>query len=219
MARRKHKNKLAPEVVHPRYGLGPAASRYRGPELDAWRFGKAYHALNIYPQTAIKADPKFQKNTYGPYDYYVDQLLRCQGCKRAFIYFAEEHRYRVEQCGRYLGAYASHCTDCRAAHGTAKRARRDYDAFCARLNEGRREGVRDETYSHDDWVAFAGFALTALDGGTLGLHGKTSWLLTKLDALAEEDPDCFGPLAKRLQDHFTEAAEEEKRRPQEFKQA
>lgn len=218
MAKRKNNKNLAPEVEHPRYGLGPGVSRYKGPELEEWRLGRAFNALKIYPKTALKADQAFQKNSYGKYDYYVDQLLRCEGCKRAFVYFAEEHQFRVEHCKRYHRAFAMHCPDCRLARGLAKQARRDYDAFAARLNRGRRAGVPDDQYSHDDWLEFAGFALAALDGGTLGLHGKISWLLSKLERLSEEDPGRFAPLAQRLRDHFTAAEAAKERRRLEFEQ-
>jgi len=126
-------------VEHPRYGRGP---RYTGlnPSTKA-PFAAHWHSSRHVriPDTAIKANGSKQNWVAGAASYafglsvryYFDVRRVCRGCKRPFLFFAEEQKHWYEKLGLPLEIDCVRCCECRRKYRGANRARKRYNELLA----------------------------------------------------------------------------------------
>ena len=143
-------------VEHPRYGKGP---RYSGLDVNvnhprvrlSWHAGgvdgvrheiKRLAAESRPPQrfrgcvrwilgTAVIGDESLQQpGGYAPVSHYCDMDLFCRGCKRRFIFFAEEQQFWYEHLQFYQGSVPDLCPACRQHQRRLKEKKKRFDALC-----------------------------------------------------------------------------------------
>lgn len=131
------KDEYAEFVPHPRYGRGPRltglnpTTRYNIKQGEPivklhWHTGKD----SRIPNTAIEADISKQNYTTFPVTHYFDAKRTCHGCKRPFIFFAEEQRHWYEDLGFPIDADCVRCVPCRKEEqGIAQKRQRYEELF------------------------------------------------------------------------------------------
>ena len=136
-------------VPHPRYGAQPRPSGLTISEEELrqgfWRLGRD----NLFPDTALIADPSKQNFAVFPRRYYVDVRRVCRTCKRPFIFFAREQRYWFETLRFFVDADCVYCPTCRRESRHVQRRLRRYSDLYARPLPSRKElmfMVEDATF-------------------------------------------------------------------------
>jgi Probable zinc-ribbon domain len=81
------------------------------------------------PFTAIVADPARQQGSEKGITHYFDLEMRCKGCKRQFIFFAEEQKYWFEELGFNMLVRCENCCECRQKKRGHARQRARYEAL------------------------------------------------------------------------------------------
>jgi hypothetical protein len=126
-------------VPHPRYGRKPRltglnpTTKYNNEPGEPlvklhWHTGKE----SRIPNTAVEADIAKQNFTTFPVTHYFDARRTCHGCKRPFIFFAEEQRHWYEDLGFPIDADCVRCVPCRKAEqGIAHKRQRYEELFHA----------------------------------------------------------------------------------------
>ena len=190
-------------ATHPVYGIGPSEATGHGDtEISKKQCmvnsGSAF--IRFFPATAIPAEQSFQGNTQFPKSYYVDQLIRCSGCKRCFVYFADEHKFRVEEKGRNFQAIPSHCYDCRKLHGELKRAKQELDQLLWHLKAGDRKNDEQSTLSSEQWLRLGENFLLLVENKRLPNSSSFGKLRARIINLADDRLPELSDIAKRLSD-------------------
>ena len=101
-------------VPHPRFGAMPrftsaAVTGDLSRPLPHYR----YTAATVIAGTVVCADLRRQVGATVATPYYLDVLLTCRGCRRPFIFFADEQQHWYEELGFSLDAWTEHCVPCR----------------------------------------------------------------------------------------------------------
>ncbi len=116
-------------VEHPRFGRGPRFTRLNPIEGVDKNVHLHWHTPKRarIPMTAIVADVSRQTPAMFPVTHYFDSGRICDGCKRPFLFFAEEQRHWYEVLGFPLEADALKCVPCRKLAQGLARAHARYD--------------------------------------------------------------------------------------------
>ena len=106
-------NNSSKYVKHPRFGSNPIPSGCNFSSYDIERAHWRYSDLKYFPETAIPANTEKQNYSIYPRSIYVDIEVKCEVCKRPFIFFAREQQYWFEGLGFWVDAHCTKCPDCR----------------------------------------------------------------------------------------------------------
>jgi hypothetical protein len=118
-------------VPHPRYGQGPRLTGLN-PEPN-YEYGEQFVYLHWHsrdcrvPNTAIVADTSKQHITTMRVTHYFDVKRTCSGCRKPFLFFAEEQKYWYEELGFSLEANCDRCVPCRKKEQGIARQRQRYE--------------------------------------------------------------------------------------------
>jgi hypothetical protein len=121
-------------VAHPRYGQGPRVTGLN--PTTKYHYEPGEHIVKLHwhsgrdrriPNTAIEADISKQSFTTFPVTHYFDAKRTCHGCKRPFLFFAEEQQYWYEELGFPLDADCVRCVPCRKEEQGIARKRERYE--------------------------------------------------------------------------------------------
>jgi hypothetical protein len=143
-------------VEHPRYGKSP---RYTGLDPDPnepgvrihssagilsdaaiaymrWRWGDLLSAWSgpdmpvAIPGTAVEADTSRQVSRPVQVTHYYDLDVCCRGCKRRFIFFADEQKFWYEELQLPLESTAVRCCECRKEERRLAGLKKRYEVLC-----------------------------------------------------------------------------------------
>jgi hypothetical protein len=125
------KNEYYEYVPHPLYGQGP---RRTGLNPETNYEPGALVKLHWHspperrvPNTAIEADVSKQIFTTLPVTHYFDSKRTCNGCRRPFLFFAEEQRHWYEELGFSIEVDCVRCVPCRKKDQGIAHQRRRYE--------------------------------------------------------------------------------------------
>lgn len=188
-------------AVHPIYGVGPSGrSHHHNSDISNRNFilGARFQVQKVFFETAIPADISFQGNSNFLKAYYVDQLIKCKGCKRHFIYFAEEHKHRVEEVGKNFQAIPSHCYDCRVLHGKLKTAKQKFDLLLQQLKFADRSGRPHYSFSQEQWIDLGENFLFLLQHNRLSNSPSHKQLKLRMKNLSENRITLLSEISKKI---------------------
>ncbi|HWB59049.1 MAG TPA: zinc-ribbon domain containing protein [Chthoniobacteraceae bacterium] len=120
-----------PKVVfHPRYGDEIVSTSCKATPTEVRASYRNARALEIFPESAIRADPRKQNHEYTDLQhFYADILLRCPKCRRKFIFFAREQQFWYEHLKIHVGVKARYCWECAEKNRIVKAAYARYQEF------------------------------------------------------------------------------------------
>ncbi len=127
-----------PKVVfHPRYGDEVVSTSCKATPAEIRASYKHVYALEIFPESAIRADLRKQNHEFtGTQQFYVDILLRCPKCRRKFIFFAREQQFWHEELKIHVGVKANYCWECAEKNRVVKAAYTRYQELASLAEAG-----------------------------------------------------------------------------------
>jgi hypothetical protein len=121
-------------VEHPRYGHRPRVTGLNPVRPERFKAGEPIIKFHWHsppecriPNTAVEADISKQNFTTFPVTHYFDVIRTCRGCRRQFIFFAEEQRHWYEDLGFPIDADCDRCVPCRKKQQGIARKRHRYE--------------------------------------------------------------------------------------------
>lgn len=140
MPKRRRARKPAPAdefddyVDHPRYGRRPRITGLHPVRPETFEAGEPivkFHWHSPEPErianTAVEADVSRQIFTTFPVTHYFDVRRVCHGCRRPFLFFAEEQKHWYEELGFSIEADCVRCVPCRKQQQGIARQRERYE--------------------------------------------------------------------------------------------
>lgn len=121
-----------PKVVpHPRYGDTVIATdcRATAAEVLACYRHQSSSVIEVFPESALRADPKRQNTDWNsPRYFYADVLQRCAKCRRRYIFFAREQQFWYEELKINVATTSRYCCECAAENRDVEAADLRYQA-------------------------------------------------------------------------------------------
>ena len=112
---------------HPRYGTGPRYSRLGDdPAHCAWARRKG---VSFIPGTAVRGNPARQQSggwNLADVEFYVDEVRRCSGCRRQYLFYAAEQCFWYEVLRLPLYVDPVRCAGCRRDDRSARALLKQY---------------------------------------------------------------------------------------------
>ena len=109
--------------------------------------------------SAIKADTSRQDFSVEPRYWYVDATIRCDRCKKDFLFSADEQRFWYEELRFYVDSFARQCPACRGELRELKMLRQQYDREIAEAIRANDIGLKQRLVSVIDAMTEAGLHL------------------------------------------------------------
>ncbi len=90
-----------------------------------------FRALEIYYDTAVRADIAKQDYSVCPRYWYIDATFACEGCGAEFIFSAHEQKFWYEDLRFYVDSKPRNCSACRKKNRRLKSLKQQYDGRIA----------------------------------------------------------------------------------------
>jgi len=175
-------------VEHPRFGRDPIRTGLN-PETD-FISGIFLHwhsdASCRIPFTAVKAETKKQNQPTVAVTHYYDVKRHCRGCKRPFIFFAQEQRYWYETLQFPLEADCVRCVKCREKDRILSEKRANYERL-----------IHHAKLDAEQTLELVDIALELIENEIFSIR-VLERATAKLNGLPESLPDHHRSLSKQL---------------------